>query len=839
MLFVPLHFSFACGGWDDEDMDEYTSFFRPEMLRLSQYAPYFFSYHYSYTGDGRTYLYKEKTSLNSSAYDISDEEFENLNDWKRYFGNNIPLENIDKLIYDAYDYRDNDFIVGLLKKRLSGNHTPINKDWTENLAVKYILDHKDNAVIDYLDFAHRALKFSRSWPNYSGYEISSNNDTLTRSVWLFKRDKEKIDSFDYQVNKEAKKVIREKYVRSLILKEALDKYKSSTSDFLKMRYAFQFVRLAYYSGQRQQCLKLYKDLVEPLHDPGPLPYWSLGYKAGAEYSEAKAAYDFSRIFKADTGKRWMAFKSFRLEDDMQMDSVMQMCKTNDEKANVLFLASIDPTAFMTDNMRKIYALTPRNEELDVLLSREMNKMENVVFSADNYSLNFSEDEADTISRAEYIQYIRTNFIPFVDEVVRNGGGRRKEAWDFCSAYLRYLVGDSREALERLDNFEKKYPKDDEYSLSVNMLMPVIISDTATAITPDLEKHLLTYLKQVEAPGETSKKYIEDAKLIVNRKLAILYKKINPEFTWLLLDRSLETDPDTAAFFKRLNFMQQKDSGMVGYIQSLQNYNIPALKARISLTYLYFGDFSTASKWVIPDDMMDETAMLPANPFVIHLTDCHYCDFEALKTKLFTRSSFADTMLNLMHAVTVVKNNDKKAQYYYLLGNGLYNISSFGNSWMVNEQYLSYLGEGGYSNIWYGNDYQFDDYVPDGLSLPSLKDKILGRSSNEDIEKSNDQSSEEDVYSDLNKSNFKVPDSLSPNQLVMAEKYYTLAAKLTSSREFAAKCYAMAAKCVNGRRGQDYSDNPYYEVLVKQYPKTKYYHEILSECGYFAEYIKGN
>jgi hypothetical protein len=191
--------------------------------------------------------------------------------------------------------------------------------------------------------------------------------------------------------------------------------------------------------------------------------------------------------------------------------------------------------------------------------------------------------------------------------------------------------------------------------------------------------------------------------------------------------------------------------------------------------------------------------LPADPFNMNIKDCHRCDAKSLNEKLYNKRTFAQRMKLLENDIKI--SPDNRAETYFLLANAYYNMTYFGNSWMIVDFYRSYRSD------WYSPN-----------------------------------------FLDCSK----------------AESYYLKAMTLSNDNEFQAKCVFMAAKCEQNRYyidkglltddGEYYSSdcekNPnikkenyktYFKTLVDKYSKTQFYKEALKECKYFnnfaANYIK--
>ena len=187
-------------------------------------------------------------------------------------------------------------------------------------------------------------------------------------------------------------------------------------------------------------------------------------------------------------------------------------------------------------------------------------------------------------------------------------------------------------------------------------------------------------------------------------------------------------------------------------------------------------------------------MLPGGAVQMDLKDCEDCDARSLTVKLYTKCSFAKRMLELEKEVKTTTQN--RAENYFLLANAYYNLTYFGNSWMIIDFYRSY----------------YDNYYDPN-------------------------------YLDCSK----------------AEEYYLKAMTVSNKKEFKAKCLFMAAKCEQNRfyidkeifksrdyyYSYDYESNAkikkenyrmYFKNLKDEYSKTEFYKQALKECKYFNYFV---
>jgi hypothetical protein len=175
--------------------------------------------------------------------------------------------------------------------------------------------------------------------------------------------------------------------------------------------------------------------------------------------------------------------------------------------------------------------------------------------------------------------------------------------------------------------------------------------------------------------------------------------------------------------------------------------------------------------------------LLGNPFTIHINDCHDCDHAAAQKTKYTRLSFAEKMFEMKNKAA--SKPEEAAQNYFLVANGFYNMTYFGNA-----------------RLFYDNPIDFRHYY----------------------------------YSNSN-------EGTKENDCALALKYYLLARDKSTDKEFKAKCTFMAAKCEQNlwfltrkyEDGIDFKSGVYFKELVKTYSTTKYFDEIVKECGYFRTF----
>ncbi|MCD0489907.1 hypothetical protein LPB86_16820 [Pedobacter sp. MC2016-14] len=179
-----------------------------------------------------------------------------------------------------------------------------------------------------------------------------------------------------------------------------------------------------------------------------------------------------------------------------------------------------------------------------------------------------------------------------------------------------------------------------------------------------------------------------------------------------------------------------------------------------------------------------------NPFVADIND-----YPNSNGKGISKLQFAEKMAVLERKL---KTNPKDAEAYFQMANGLYNTSTYSNSW----NFISY----NWSTLDFGRSLLYDydkDYI----------------------------------------------------EAATAEQYYLKARDFSDDDDFKAKCTFMAAKCKQKQNVaptyEDYNDyterekaylkmlkeNSYFKEL-KSYKHTAFYRKAVAECSYLSDFIAG-
>jgi hypothetical protein len=236
-----------------------------------------------------------------------------------------------------------------------------------------------------------------------------------------------------------------------LLAEGKKLRQQARAPFIRDRYAFQAIRLARYSGEHEQAVRLFDEYFPGPPGKGMIYYWSLALKAGALQKlgrEADAAYLFSLVFERCRSKRAEAHRGFHIASDEAYHACLALCRDGRERSVVHFLHGLDFNNSALEEMAAIEGELPDSPHLEVLLAREIARIERKLHGA-----AFNERAAmwdwplrdpdevfrDNLGRLE----------SFLAKVVAGGRAKRSAFWRLAQGYARYLAGSPTEARKLL------------------------------------------------------------------------------------------------------------------------------------------------------------------------------------------------------------------------------------------------------------------------------------------------------------------------------------------------------------------------------------------------------
>ena len=161
------------------------------------------------------------------------------------------------------------------------------------------------------------------------------------------------------------------------IKEALSRSEKFKIKDLAIRYKFLAIRLAFYAGKKDGVIALFESLPKT-NEPTILYYWSLYFRTIVEENTALRSFYACQVFANAPDKRFAVHDSF--DKKLPIESILEYAKTDEERANVYALAATKKVDKALDYIKKAFELNSNSIFNTFILVREINKIEDWVFT---------------------------------------------------------------------------------------------------------------------------------------------------------------------------------------------------------------------------------------------------------------------------------------------------------------------------------------------------------------------------------------------------------------------------------------------------------------------------
>ncbi|HFB99586.1 MAG TPA: hypothetical protein ENJ53_02165 [Phaeodactylibacter sp.] len=743
---TPLKATSFCGPLELEF--EGYSFINPEIVNTkATYAPYFLRFND---------LYRYYDTLEQI------QEGDNLQEWSERFCNLYSKDDLRTVIYKA-TARD----IKRLRNAANDKKAALPVRIKNNSFAFHLRDEKCLEVIDYLIFAKQC---ERHVVVGEGWSTPKRN-----------------------VEEMLKMIIRGKRA-----------FMKTASYYVRLRYAYQIIRLAHYAKKYQLTLDLYDELMPKIHaNPSLIDYWILGHKAGALLKLGKnveASYLYSLIFAHSRSKRQSAFQSFSIKNNKEWEQLLKRCKSDAERAMLYAIRANEDGSNEVEEMGHIYELDAHNENLELLLVKEIIKIERDLLGKDfndNRKRNERYFHIPRKKAGEHLIRLKT----FVKKILKEKKVARYDLWRIAEGYLTFLAGDYYEANQTFAKIQKTLKTKNkalEEQLEVAQLalniaqLDSLNQETENGIGDIMRENPL-YWKYKDFPD-----YIND-------KLGAIYKKTGEKGKAFRLHyslRALKLNPDLEIINDLLRICDKKNKSSLEAAlvkkDGLTTIKSDLLKLK-GIVLFNKGEIEAAAVTFRKIPRNDRDVSKKFNPFHEHIIDCVHCPIA--DTLLYDRVGIVDRILKLEYDGRAHLENG--AASFYQLGNAYYNMTYFGSSWYVTDLFRS-----GANWKYVNKNNRYFTYESDRGNVENM-------------------------------------------DMSRAKKYYETTLELAKNKELAARACFMLAKC---NLNEFYLDkdteyhpfdnkipvlpekyNAYYLQFKKEYSDTEFYREAIEECLFLKAY----
>lgn len=597
-----------------------------------------------------------------------------------------------------------------------------------------------------------------------------------------------------------------------LVKEGLGRFNNTDSQFIKMRYAYQMVRLAHYAGDYSYAVDLYNYLLPKIErkKPSIIYFWTLAHLAGAlqklgNYPEA--AYRYSIVFRFCASKRTQAYRSFYIRNDDDWQKTLALCQTDQEKSTLYVIRAGGAHTFLMDDMKQVYSLDPANPQLDLMLISEVQQLERVYLRNSVTDLK-KGPPVGSLSKESAANHL-LDLQKFVRQALRDNKTPNPKLWRAIEGYLELLAGDQYAAEKRWDRLENQLDKSLTNDQKIQRQLQIwrcllaimkvdpkkgdadneafrIRSMTAFKWNPGLEPFLQQWLSEGYAannhPGKAILTAFPPNAIVYNPKMEVyddllaLAETSSP----ILLERTMQIDTNPNRI--KAYLLDLKGAFLLSKGQP---------EAAVAVM-----------KQIVPTELVRLTKYSPFREKVGEKINRPVSD-----TLLLNRLEIAQKIIEFEFQAksAAALNNPQAAVYWYKIGLGYYNMSYFGYEWEAMDNFRS-----GYNWL----------RLPQGPVF-SLAGSPDGNHENTDVS--------------------------------LALSYFEKALQYTVDPELAARAAFMAARCQQKQwfcsRDCNYRSDSrlipvlpeqysgYYTLLISKYKNTKFYNGIIKECKWLAAYAR--
>lgn len=687
-------------------------------------------------------------------------ETDNLAEWYERYCEQVELADLKALVYGNTlgDLRD---ILRVMDDR-KNTSTALSSTLRKNSFARHLIDYRCTEVLTYLIFAKRVEPYVIAQPN------------------AFKQERP-----DRETMKQ-------------LIDEGLDIFKATESHYIRLRYAYQLVRLAHYLQEYDYVIRLYDYLMPKIEaDPSILYDWVESHRAGALQAlgdNPRSAYLYSRVFERCPSKRESAYLSFRITTDAEWQAASNLCANNHERAMLHVMRAQNRKAVVLEEMEKIYALEPANTALEPLMMRELLELEK-----DLLGLDFNPEARQNkrvLNRPRPAAAPRLIALQaFVNNAVRNANTANPKLWLLAKGTLEMLAGDYFYARQSYASLASENPEDtlaDQLSILREVLNVLALNKVNDSVE--------LYYYDLLANDELRLRY-PDLRPLVNDKLEAVYRKTGRSGKAALLQYgfdALQKNP-TLNYIKELEAMADSLLGN-RFDKALLADRVGTdveddINDLLGTYYLQKGQWETAMEIFgrIPTARRESYGTYA--PFIKQFNDLVNFRPSAAAAR-YTKVDLLARLLELEDQARRTDNDTLAARNFFNIGLAHYNMSYYSYNWRMADYFRS--GSSGARAA----QQRTVDWVFPHPEAP------LGNRENMSMDR--------------------------------ASYYFERALERAPGREAAAEAAFYAAKA---QRNQHYAAGSpgqrsftYFRLLKENYADTKFYQLAVEECRTFAWFV---
>lgn len=376
----------ACG-WGDTSETTRLALFRAERNHFIKLRPFCYS--------ANSFMYVNATSNNDQRL--------NCMEWQRKLGS-CAIDDIFKILYATESEKfENAYQAHNLTTVFEGNSF-----------IKALLLKKNKAFLDYILLA-KNIEYNNfeegKWESWDKIQLDWNESAKVKTA---------ITNFRNRLNK-------------------------TNDTFLKKRYAFLLLRYDFYnSGSSEEIVNLYKTYFSK-ENQSILDPWAMHYMALTLEDKVLANYYLSKVFVLSDEKAYPSYQSF---NKLLYEQTLKLAKNDFERGIIKLMKAMRNPAPALNQLKEIHQLMPQSEYFSFLVGREINKLEDWIFTPEyansEPSVTFSNllwypdyEKAKRINYSKDMAYLR-ELKAYLILIQANSTGEQKDYLSIAIAHVCFI-----------------------------------------------------------------------------------------------------------------------------------------------------------------------------------------------------------------------------------------------------------------------------------------------------------------------------------------------------------------------------------------------------------------
>lgn len=558
---------------------------------------------------------------------------------------------------------------------------------------------------------------------------------------------------------------------------ALNKIDNTKNSFLKQRYFYIALRLSHYKDSTKNSLDIYNKYSYLLNNSNSIVKdWIQGLYAGALVRNneiAKGVYEFSKLFENSINSH-LSFYNFKyITSEEYFNELLSYAKDDSEKTKMYAIRALNYNSNVLEEMKNIYNIDKNSKWLDFLIFRELLKSQTL---HNTYGSAYKDYENEN---SEYIDFLKN-----IDKDDRY-------LVDLSLVHFNIYFKKYEESKKILDRLLVEFPNKHELEVASYILYLNSLKSIDSSIEDEIYKRVSHF----------NENEFDIYKYTLNT-LSNLYKNQNQDFEKYLSDNFYYIeykDLDLENFKKFEMFLETKqDTKLREFLQTKFKKMVTANKS----------SFDFAKITVLINNLKFQEA-LDTNFEILDKTKVEFNPFNGLirgnnrsgKKEPFTIREFLQRVIKIENEL---EKNPNSVMDNFLLANSLYNLSHFGNINRVTTVYRS-------------------NYL---VHTPKLQEQKLNLAINY-YEKALENSKDIEL-------NAKITYLIAKTKLAIFDLNYD---KYPQENNWWKKnsVYNYGSDEFYEKFLEN-SGSRYFNILQNNFKDTRYYNELIQECGDFKTYI---